>query len=329
MSPSTANVVAADDAAIERAARLLRDGRLVSFPTETVYGLGADATSDAAVAALFAAKGRPSTNPLIAHVASAEAAAREAEFDDRARRLAARFWPGPLTLVLRRRADCRIVPRACAGLDSVALRVPDHPIALALLAQTSRPVAAPSANPSGRLSPTTAEHVAAALGDAVALVLDAGPCRVGIESTVLDLGRPGIARLLRPGGVARTAIEAEIGALGAPGEGPARSPGMRESHYAPRLPLRLEARSAAADEALLAFGDDAPQGAAATLNLSPRGDLDEAAANLFAMLHALDRREFTGIAVVPVPDDGLGAAINDRLRRAASARGRAAGEDAA
>ncbi|MFQ5959244.1 MAG: L-threonylcarbamoyladenylate synthase [Alphaproteobacteria bacterium] len=329
MSPSPANVVAADAAAIGRGARLLREGRLVSFPTETVYGLGADATSEAAVAALFAAKKRPQTNPLIAHVASAEAAAREGAFDDRARRLAGRFWPGPLTLVLRRRGDCRITARACAGLDTVALRVPDHRIALALLAEAGRPVAAPSANPSGRLSPTTAEHVAEALGDAVALILDAGPCPVGVESTVLDLSQPGIVRLLRPGGVARAAIEAEIGALAAQDEGPARSPGMRESHYAPRLPLRLEAANAGADEALLAFGPDAPQGAAAALNLSPTGDLDEAAANLFAMLHVLDRPEFSAIAVMPIPDDGLGAAINDRLRRAASPRRRAAGEDAA
>ena len=325
MPPSAANVVAADAAAVRRAARLLRAGSLVAFPTETVYGLGADATSAAAIAAVYAAKGRPRANPLIVHLAGRDAAEREAEFDARAARLAERFWPGPLTLVLRRRAGTRLSPLVGAGLDTVALRVPDHPMALELLAATRRPVAAPSANPSGRLSPTTAGHVAATLGDRVAMILDAGPCRIGVESTVVDLSAPDAARLLRPGGVPRAAIEAEIGALAAAGHGAPRAPGMMESHYAPRLPLRLDARAARPGEALLGFGPDAPgEGAGAMLNLSPAGDLDEAAANLFAMLHALDRPEFSAIAVMPIADEGRGAAINDRLRRAV-----AAGRDAA
>ena len=321
--PSTAaNLVAAEPAAVRRAARLLRDGRLVAFPTETVYGLGADATSEAAVAAVYEAKGRPRRNPLIVHVADADAAGREAGIDGRAARLARLFWPGPLTLVLRRRAESRLSPLVSAGLDTVALRVPAHPVALALVGAVGRPVAAPSANLSGRLTPTTAGHVSAALGDRCALILDAGPCAVGVESTVIDVSAPGEARLLRPGGVPREAIEAEIGALAAPGDGAPRAPGMMESHYATDLPLRLDARAARADEALIAFGADAPAGAAATLNLSPAGDLDEAAANLFAMLHTLDRPQYAAIAVVPIPDEGRGAAINDRLRRAAAPRSR-------
>ena len=327
MAPIQAQTVAAEPAAIARAAGLLRAGRLVAFPTETVYGLGADATSDAAVAAVYQAKGRAHENPLIVHVAAPADAAHEALLDGRAERLAARFWPGPLTLVLRRRDASRLSPLVSAGLDTVAIRVPAHPTALALLARTDRPIAAPSANPSGALSPTTAAHVAAGLGDRVALILDDGPCPLGVESTVVDLSRPDAARLLRPGGVTHSEIEAEIGPLGDPDDGPARSPGMMASHYAPHLPLRLAAREVAADEALLGFGADAPVGAAETLNLSASGNLDEAAANLFAMLHALDRPEFAAIAVVPIPDGGLGAAINDRLARAAAPR--AAGEDAA
>jgi len=316
---------------IERAARALRDGLLVAFPTETVYGLGADATNAEAITRVFAAKGRPASNPLIVHVTDAEAAGRVAEMDDRARRLAARFWPGPLTLVLRRRAESRIVPAVSAGLDTIAVRVPSHPLARALLAATGRPVAAPSANPSGRLSPTTAAHVDDALGDRVAHILDAGRCPVGVESTVVDLAGPGPARLLRPGGIARAAIEAEIGHLAdaQAANGPARSPGLRASHYAPRRPLRLGARHPRPDEALLAFGGDVPDGAAETLNLSPAGDLAEAAANLYDMLHRLDRPEFAAIAVAPIPEQGLGAAINDRLRRAAAPRETAGDEDAA
>ena len=298
--------------AITRGAALLCDGQLVAFPTETVYGLGADATSESAVEALFEAKGRPVNNPLIAHVADVGAARSEALFDDRAEHLARRFWPGPLTLVLPRRENSQLVPQVSAGLTTVALRVPDHPVAGALLRQAGRPIAAPSANPSGRLSPTTAGHVRDGLGDRVALVLDGGPCPVGLESTVVCLA--GEARLLRPGSLARADIEAEIGPLAAPEGDILIAPGMMISHYAPNLPLRLNAEQVRAEEALLGFGI-CPE---ATLNLSPTGDLDEAAANLYAMLHALDRAEFSAIAVKVIPDEGAGVAINDRLRRGAA-----------
>jgi L-threonylcarbamoyladenylate synthase len=311
---------------IERAARALREGRLVAFPTETVYGLGGLATSDAAVAAIFAAKGRPRFNPLIVHVESAAAARALAVWNQRAERLAARFWPGPLTLILPRAPDCPLSPPVSAGGPTVGLRVPAHPIAAALLEATALPVAAPSANPAGAVSPTTAEHVVGGLGDRLDLILDGGRCRIGVESTVLDLSeaRP---RLLRPGGVSRAALEAELGPLapGPAGAGDApRAPGQLASHYAPARPLRLEAVAVAADEALLAFGPEplpAPlRGAAATLNLSPAGDLEEAAANLFAMLRRLDRPAFRAIAVMPIPGGGLGEAIRDRLSRAAAPR---------
>jgi len=303
---------------IKRAVELLRAGELVAFPSETVYGLGADATNDRAVARIFAAKGRPRFNPLITHYADAAAAARQVHFTPLAEALAARFWPGPLTLVLPRRAGSAVSLLCSAGLDSLGVRVPRHPLALALLRAFGRPLAGPSANPSGRVSPTTAAHVREGLGDKVALVLDGGPCPVGLESTVLDLSgeRP---LLLRPGAVTRGELEAIAGTLGEPGQGPLKSPGLLASHYAPTLPLRLEARSVAPDEALLAFGPPLP-GAAATLNLSPGGDLVEAAAHLFAYLRALDRPGLAGIAVMPVPTSGLGEAINDRLRRAAAPR---------
>ncbi len=309
VTPATAEAIA-------QAAALLRDGKLVAFPTETVYGLGGDAGNDHAVAAIYAAKGRPSFNPLIVHVPDAESAARLVAMDARARDLAARFWPGPVTLVLPRRADSGVSLLASAGLDTLAVRVPDHPVAQALLRAVARPLAAPSANPSGRISPTTAEHVLGGLGDAVAMILDGGPCRVGLESTVIDLtGATPI--LLRPGGITRDDIEAMIGPVGVANggeESAPRSPGMLAAHYAPSLPLRMNAASARPGEALLGFG--ATRGAA--MNLSSAGDLVEAAANLFAMLRALDRPPHTGIAVAPIPEHGLGAAINDRLRRAAT-----------
>ncbi|MDA8229825.1 MAG: L-threonylcarbamoyladenylate synthase [Magnetospirillum sp.] len=323
--PSAAPIHPATAAAIAEAGRLLAEGHLVAFPTETVYGLGADSTSDRAVAAVFAAKGRPSFNPLIVHVADPADAERLVVVDARARALMARFWPGALTLVLPRRADSPVSLLVSAGLDSVAVRLPDHEVARALIRAAGRPVAAPSANRSGAVSPTTAAHVAQSLGDRVAMILDGGPCRVGVESTVLDLchERPAI---LRPGGIP---MEALADALGEPpltsghgGDAP-RSPGMLESHYAPGLAVRLCACSPRPGEALLAFGA-AP--ADATLNLSPSGDLEEAAANLFAMLRALDRPEFTGIAVMSIPDRGLGRAINDRLRRAAAPRSSATRE---
>lgn len=318
----------AEPDAIAEAGRRLAGGELVAFPTETVYGLGGDATSDTAVAAIFAAKGRPSFNPLIAHVAEPAAIEPLVVASEQAQRLMARFWPGPLTLVLPRRAGSPISRLASAGLDSLAVRLPDHPVARAVIAAAGRPIAAPSANRSGRISPTAASHVARSLGDAVALILDGGPCRVGVESTVLDLcqDRP---LLLRPGGIPAEALAEILGAMPArpaPGDDdPARprAPGQLSSHYAPALPMRLGATDRHPGEALLAFGvipaalAGSPE---ATLNLSPTGDLTEAAAHLFAMLHTLDRPDFSAIAVMPIPSRGLGLAINDRLTRAAAPR---------
>ena len=307
---------------LARAARLLRAGRLVALPTETVYGLAGDATNRGAVRAIYRVKKRPFDNPLIVHVADIDAARELAALDDRAERLIEALWPGPLTLVLRRAPSCPAVAEVSAGLATVAVRMPDHGIALAVLAAVGRPVAAPSANPAAAVSPTTARHVADQLGG-IAAILDGGPCRIGVESTVVGLhGRR--AALLRPGGVPRAAIERLIGPLAAaPGgaEGPQRSPGRLGRHYAPSRPLRLDAAEVAADEALLAFGANAPAGAAMCRNLSAAGDLDEAARNLFAMLRELDRPDVAAIAVMPIPEAGLGAAINDRLRRAATAGG--------
>jgi L-threonylcarbamoyladenylate synthase len=308
---------------IAEAARLLRGGALVAFPTETVYGLGGDATDGRAVAAIFAAKGRPRFNPLISHLAASEQAAEYAELDERAREVAARFWPGPLTLVLPRRRDCAIALLASAGLDTVAMRVPAHTLAHALLNAVGRPIAAPSANRSGRVSPTTASHVREELGDRIAAIIDGGPCAIGLESTVLDLSA-GRAVLLRPGGIPVETLEAAIGPIDRPAPDAAdapRSPGMLASHYAPALKLRLDAVAPLPGEALLAFGADPPSGFAEIGWLSRSGDLAEAAANLFAALRALDRPAFSGIAVMPIPEHGLGAAINDRLRRAAAPRG--------
>ncbi len=310
-----AETVPIDEASIARAARMLRAGGLVAFPTETVYGLGANACSDEAVARIFAAKDRPSFNPLIVHVPTAEAADALVRFNARAARLADRFWPGPLTLVLPRRPDCPVSLLATAGLPTLAVRVPGRADARALMEAADVPVAAPSANPSGRVSPTTAQHVADGLGEEVDLILDGGPCAVGLESTVIDCSADGPA-LLRPGGVAAEAVESALEApLAAPqaDDGP-KAPGMLARHYATRLPLRLEAAEPQAGEALLGFGPVDQ----ATLNLSPRGDLVEAAANLFAYLHRLDSPVHTGIAVSPIPEEGLGRAINDRLRRAAA-----------
>lgn len=321
---SAGNVQPATPETIAEAARLIRAGRLVAFPTETVYGLGANAADGMAVAAVFAAKDRPSFNPLIIHVTGAVEAERLVMFDDRARRLAQRFWPGALTLVLPRRTGCAVSLLAGAGLDTLAVRAPDHPVAQSLLREADVPVAAPSANRSGAVSPTTAAHVAESLGDAVDLILDGGPCRVGVESTVLDLtGAEPV--VLRPGGVTEEAIQAVVGRLGrvAPAgarhahTGP-RSPGMLARHYATTAPLRLDADAVGPRDALLAFGRPLA-GARLVRNLSPSGDLGEAAANLFAMLRELDRPgEVAGIAVMTVPEHGLGQAINDRLRRAAT-----------
>jgi L-threonylcarbamoyladenylate synthase len=323
----TTRVLTADAAAIAKAARVFAAGGLVAFPTETVYGLGADAGNGEAIARLYAAKGRPAFNPLIAHVASAAAARKLARFDAAAERLSAAFWPGPLTLVLPKTADCPVAALASAGLDSVAVRVPAHPVAQELLRAFGGPVVAPSANRSGHVSPTTAAHVLADLGGRIDLIVDGGATPVGLESTIVAcLGEPfGEPALLRPGGVPRAAIEqvlqAPLADATAPrGQTAPRAPGMLASHYAPRTPLRLDARAAGAREALLAFGPTLADGAALAvkvLNLSVRGDLIEAAANLFSHLRALDAAGAETIAVMPIPHHGLGEAINDRLRRAA------------
>lgn len=313
-----------DQTGIARAAELLRAGELVAFGTETVYGLGADATNAEAVARIFEAKGRPRFNPLICHYPEAGAAFGHVAANAAARGLAEALWPGPLTLVLPRRPDCPVALLTGAGLDTLAVRVPAHPVALQLLRAVGRPVAAPSANVSGLVSPTSAQHVLDGLAGRIAAVLDSGPCPVGVESTVLDLSGPGPV-LLRPGGVTLERIEALIGPIGsaAPPEGALRGPGMLASHYAPSLPVRLDARDVGSDEALLAFGS-ALMGAGAVFQLSESGDLVEAAARLFAGLRWLDgegrRLGLRAIAVMPVPDQLLGRAINDRLRRAAAPR---------
>jgi len=313
----------ADAAAAADAARALAAGGLVAFPTETVYGLGADATNGPAIARLYAAKGRPVFNPLIAHVADVPAAQRLACFDANAARLAKNFWPGPLTLVLPKAAECPVADLATAGLDTIAIRVPSHTVAREILAAFGKPVVAPSANRSGHVSSTCAEHVEADLGGRIDLIVDGGPTPVGVESTIVAcLGEP---LLLRPGGLPRAAIERALArALADP---PARggknaiAPGMLVTHYAPRTRLRLNAHRITPGEAVLAFGSAPAEGAAhakCVFNLSARGDLVEAAANLFAHLRALDAAGADAIAAMPVPRDGLGEAINDRLARAAA-----------
>lgn len=315
MANSTTERLDADEAGVSRAAAILRAGGLVALPTETVYGLGADAGNDLAVARVFEAKGRPRFNPLIVHVASAEAARRIARFNADAAKLAGAFWPGPLTLVLPLVPGAGISPLVTAGLDTVAIRVPSQPLAQALLAVFGGPVAAPSANRSGKLSPTSTEHVLDGLGGRIEAVLDGGPCPVGIESTIVGL--LDAPRLLRPGGLPAEIIEECLGRpLLPPAAGAVLSaPGQLASHYAPEAPLRLNATSRESGETLLGFGP-----VAADLNLSPSGDLVEAAANLFGHLRELDRRRAARIAVSPIPDRGLGRAINDRLSRAAAPR---------
>jgi L-threonylcarbamoyladenylate synthase len=318
-------IVAAGRDAIAQAAGILARGGLVAFPTETVYGLGADATQGEAVARLYAAKGRPSFNPLIAHVASHDAARANGAFNAAADRLARAFWPGPLTLVLPKSRSCAVSALATAGLETIALRVPDHPVAQALLTAYVNPVVAPSANRSGHVSPTTAQHVMDDLAGRIDLVIDGGVTRVGLESTIVACvdEEP---RLLRYGAIARADIERILerplyaDTTSAEGEA-AQAPGMLASHYAPKARLRLNATSAEPGEALLAFGPEPPAGAGRplTLNLSASGDLIEAAANLFAHLRALDGHA-DKIAVMPIPNEGLGEAINDRLARAAAAR---------
>ncbi|MGE0740873.1 MAG: L-threonylcarbamoyladenylate synthase [Hyphomonadaceae bacterium] len=302
---------------VERAAEILRGGGLVVLPTETVYGLGADATNPQAVARLYAAKGRPRFNPLIAHVPGLAEAAREALLHPLATELAQVFWPGPLTIVAPRREDSSVCELACAGLATIALRAPAHATARALLAAFAKPIVAPSANRSGHVSATTAQHAAADLGGAVDLVLDAGASPIGLESTIVAIDAAGRATLLRPGAIAREAIEAIAGPLAAPAAHAIDAPGMLESHYAPRARLILDAPSAPPGGVYLAFGAEAPAGG---LSLSVSGDLTEAAANLYAALRALDASGAQVIAVAPIPTDGLGEAIRDRLKRAAAPR---------
>lgn len=305
-----------DTEGIAQAAALLAEGALVAFPTETVYGLGADATNGTAVAGIFEAKGRPSFNPLIVHVATLDAARALTRWSDQADRLAMAFWPGPLTLVLPLAENSGISPLVSAGLPSVAIRMPEHAVAQALLRKVRRPLAAPSANPSGRISPTTADHVLAGLSGRIAAVLDGGPCPVGVESTIVGL--TDTPRLLRPGGLPVEAIEdalnRKLRPAPAPTTGDITAPGQLLSHYAPGAPVRLDAVTARPGESHLGFGP-----VAGDLTLSASGDLHEAAANLFGHLHRLDDLG-KPIAVAPIPDTGLGRAINDRLRRAAAPR---------
>ncbi|HEY4041587.1 MAG TPA: L-threonylcarbamoyladenylate synthase [Rhodopila sp.] len=320
-------ILHADRAGVTRAVDLLRDGKLVAFGTETVYGLGADATNADAVAAIFEAKGRPRFNPLICHYPSATTAFRDVIADERARILGNAFWPGPLTLVLARQPDCPVALLTGAGLDTLAVRVPGQVVAMSLLRRVGRPIAAPSANRSGHVSPTSARHVLDGLDGRIAAVLDSGPCKVGVESTVLDLSG-GDPALLRPGGVTIGDLETRIGPVrrdGGSATGDAqRSPGLMPSHYAPSLPVRLHAVAVDPDEALLSFGPPLSGGRCA-FQLSEAGDTTEAAAHLYGGLRWLDaegvRLGARRIAVMPVPDSGLGAAVNDRLRRAAAPRG--------
>ncbi len=317
----TMPIVAATPEAIAQTAQALARGEIVAFPTETVYGLGANALDAGAVAKIFAAKDRPRFNPLIVHVLGEAQAETYATVNDTARKLMAAFWPGPLSLVLKRREDCAIADLVSAGLDSVALRAPSNRSARALLEAAKLPIAAPSANRSGRVSPTTAAHVETELGHLPAMILDGGPCALGLESTVLGVDGDKVT-LLRLGALAREEIETVLGRrLAMPEAGSQTiSPGQLAIHYAPDTPLRLDASAPRQGEALLAFGPDTPAFAGPWLNLSPRGDLNQAAANFFAMLRELDRRGAASIAVMPIPNQGLGEAINDRLRRAASAR---------
>ena len=311
-----------DAASLRDAGDVIRAGGLVAFPTETVYGLGADATNGAAVAGIFAAKGRPQFNPLIVHVPDLDAAEALGQFSDRARFLAKHFWPGPLTLVVARRENSPVSDLVSAGLPTLAIRVPDHPVAQALLNAAQRPLAAPSANRSGHVSATLAEHVAADLGDRLSLILDGGATAHGLESTIVDATGDHLV-LLRSGAIPIDTLEAVTAVKILRSTGSAirpHAPGQLESHYAPRAALRLNARDVAADEALLAFGPNALTASKQKINLSPSGNLIEAAANLFAALRALDASGAATIAVMPIPNAGLGEAINDRLKRAAAPR---------
>ena len=304
---------------LTEAVKRLQNGQVVTFPTETVYGLGADATNDQAVARVFELKNRPTFNPLIAHYADLASAKEGVVFNEVALVLAKAFWPGPLTLVLPRKISAGISLLASAGLDTIGVRVPSHPLALELLAKVGRPVAAPSANVSGSISPTTPAHVFKSFGENVP-ILDGGPCLVGVESTIVDVTGP-VPVLLRPGGISVEQLTHLVGPLAQRAHSDVlTSPGQLSSHYAPGIPVRLKATYVRPKEAFLGFGKYEYANGAALLNLSPRGDVVEAAANLFAMLHELDKADYEGIAVAPIPEKGLGLAINDRLMRASGAR---------
>ncbi len=324
VGPMTQKTIA-ERSTLDAAAAIILKGGLVAMPTETVYGLAADATSDTAVAQIFAAKGRPQFNPLIVHVTGADMAARYVEFPPAAERLAAAFWPGPLTLVLPRKADSAISLLASAGLDTLGVRAPNHDIAQSLINAVGGPLAAPSANPSSAVSPTCADHVRDGLGDKVDIILDGGPCVVGVESTIVKIESEAVF-LLRPGGVAREAIERVVGKplSNPPHTDNPQAPGMLASHYAPHAPLRLNAAAPEPNEAFLGFGNVSAEGPNA-LNLSANGNITEAAANLFAYLRKLDalcsEHELSRIAAAPIPGEGLGEAINDRLARASAPRG--------
>lgn len=315
MSDLTTDILSASSEGYEAAKTIWSAGGLVAFPTETVYGLGADARNDKAVAGIYEAKGRPSFNPLIVHIADIEMAQRYVEWSDLAQNLASAFWPGPLTLVLPLKAGASISKLVTAGLPTLAVRVPAHPIARALLTHFDGPVAAPSANPSGRISPTLAEHVSAGLSGRIDAILDGGACEVGLESTIVGLSQE--PTLLRPGGVPQSAIEQALGTEISQHTqaDPLVAPGQMSSHYAPKVPVRLNADIAKDGETLLGFGN-----VASALNLSKSADLREAAANLFGHLHKLDQSDAKAIAVSPIPMVGLGVAINDRLKRAAAPR---------
>ena len=321
-SPPTPDV---DVTLVDKAISLWKSGQVVVFPTETVYGLGADATNAHAVARIYEVKSRPRFNPLIVHVASIDRAKTYGVWNHAAEVLAHHFWPGPLTLVCARTADCPISDLVSAGGDTVAIRIPRHPTALALLHAWEGGIAAPSANRSGRVSPTSAEHARAELGDAVPLIIDGGLCDIGLESTVIDVSGDHPV-ILRPGGITRPMLHPLVEknrfelrfAHDDAGHGTLKSPGQLASHYAPCIPVRLNARDVASTEALLAFGTPVPAGAKRVMQLSERGDLVEAAANLFSALHTLDSKDYACIAVMPIPETGIGEAINDRLRRAAA-----------
>ena len=306
----------ASKANIALAGKAIRNGELVAFPTETVYGLGADATNDLAIKKIYQAKGRPPNNPLIVHLASKSMAEKYGLFDDNAHILADSLWPGPLTIVLPLRQNTRLAPSITTNLPTIALRVPAHSTSLDIIKSAGVPIAAPSANRSGRISPTTASHVLKDLNRKIALIIDSGSCQFGIESTVIMTKNNSIS-ILRPGAISQTEIEDLINVpITSPPKGKLLSPGMLEAHYAPKANLRINAKALASGEALLCFGGNFPKGAAISLNLSTTGDLSEAASNLYAYLRELDTKNIKSIAVSPIPNTGLGVAINDRLKRA-------------